>query len=217
MKQILSSILILSCFFGEAQEAKDLFKASDVPICWLGVDFSHVKLIGDFTEFSSAGEKNVVEIRDKYFPKWNQLILAEPDKYDVKGMLRKGDIIYEIDMIMKINAECATEDMEAYSNPNYSREDISKWVLEYPGNSVSDDLQNAIGVVLIAESLNKYTTEAYFHFVAINLKTKEVLVHSRLRGEPMGFGLRNYWAGAMYKVMKSIEKTHYKSWKNKYN
>ena len=76
---MLSSILILSCFFGEAQEAKDLFKASDVPICWLGVDFSHVKLIGDFTEFSSAGEKNVVEIRDKYFPKWNQLILAEPD------------------------------------------------------------------------------------------------------------------------------------------
>ena len=211
-------ILILSIYgsHGISQEAKDLFRASDVQFYWLGVDFSHVKLIGDFAEFISAGDKNAVEIRNRYFPKWNNLILAEPSKYDIKGMLRKGELVYEIGMISNLNANAPIEDMEAYNNPKYSRDDIAKWVESYPTEEVSVSTNKAIGIVFIAEALNKSSVEAYYHFVAMNLNTKEILIHDRLRGEPAGFGLRNYWAGSIYKVIKIIEKTKYKSWKAKY-
>jgi hypothetical protein len=73
--------------------------------------------------------------------------------------------------------------------------------------------RDGIGVVFIAESLNKSYKEAYFHFVAINMKTGEVLFHQRLRGEPSGFGLRNYWANSVYRVINDIKLYYYVRWK----
>ncbi|MFT4679987.1 MAG: hypothetical protein ACI9HG_002106, partial [Flavobacteriales bacterium] len=31
--------------------------------------------------------------------------------------------------------------------------------------------------------------------------------------KPMGFGLRNYWAGSIYSVIKQIKSSEYMSWK----
>ena len=90
----------------------DLFRA-DVQVTWLGIDFSHVKLIGNFSEFFDAGEKSTWQIRDVYFPRWNAIVLEEPAKYDIRGMLRKADIGYEMDMIAGINAQTPLEAMEA--------------------------------------------------------------------------------------------------------
>ncbi len=209
---ILFVTLILSSLNGYNQTVQDLFTSSDVKISYLGVDFSHVKLIGDFSQFEDAGQKSSVQIRDKYFPGWNKLILSEPDKYDIKGMLRKGEIFNDLDMVMDKNAEAGLEDMEAYNNPNYSKEDIEKYISEY---KFSDN--NGIGIIFIAECLDKNSQEAYFHFVAINKESKELLIHERLRGEPRGFGLKNYWAGAIYDVIKSIRNVHYKKWKRRYS
>lgn len=192
-----------------SQNREDLFSSNDVKISWLGIDFSHVQLIGDFSQFFSAGEKSTVQIRDEFFPKWNDLILSEPEKYDIKGMLRKGNINYDINMIMEINSKSALEDMESYNTPNYTIDSIKSIVATYDIKN-----KNGIGILFIAESLNKNSEEAYFHFVALNMVTKELLIHERLRGEPRGFGLRNYWAGAIYGIIKDIKKVHYKNWKN---
>jgi hypothetical protein len=35
-------------------------------------------------------------------------------------------------------------------------------------------------------------------------------------GEPMGFGLRNYWAGAIKDILHQIDFFEYPVWKNKY-
>jgi hypothetical protein len=200
--------LLLSTAIGYSQNREDLFKPSDVKISYLGIDFSHVKLIGNFSQFSSAGEKSTVQIRDLYFPKWNKLILAEPEKYDIKGMLRKGDIYYDLNMLMRINSNSALENMESYNTPNYTLDSIKIIIDTY-----EMEKKDGIGILFIAECLNKNNEEAYFHFVALNMNTKEVLIHERLRGEPRGFGLRNYWAGAIYSIIKDIKKLHYKNWK----
>ncbi len=210
-KQILIMMLISFTLAGFSQTAKDLFNVSDVKISWLGIDFSHVKLIGDFSDFAGAGEKSTVQIRDKYFPQWNHLILSESNKYDLRGMLRKGDLFYDIGMIMDLNARTSIENMETYNVPDYRKEDIEGFVKGYDLNG-----KEGIGVLFVAECLNKNFTEAYFHFVAINMHTKEVLVHERLRGVPRGFGLRNYWAGAVYNIIKDIRNTHYQTWKRQY-
>lgn len=211
MKRIALLLMLLNIFPASSQKVEDLFQPSDVKISWLGIDYSHVKLIGDFAQFYGAGRKSMLEIRNDYFPAWNKLILKEPHKYDLMGMLRKDSIYYDLKMIMKKNDETPLETLEDYNTPNYSADDIKSFVKEYK-------LENTegIGIVFIAESLDKYKKEAYFHFVAINLKDKTILLQKRLRGEPSGFGLRNYWAGAIHAVIKDIENRYYRKWKRIY-
>ena len=211
MKRIAVVLILLNVFTASSQKVDDLFQLSDVKISWLGIDFSHVKLIGDFAQFFKAGEKSPLEIRNNYFPAWNEIILKEQDKYDLTGMLRKDSIYFDLEMIMKKNGETPLEILEAYDSPNYTMDDIKSFVNEY--KLVNTE---GIGIIFIAESMDKYKEEAYFHFVAIDLKTKTILLHERLRGEPSGFGLRNYWAGAIHEVICDIEKKYYRKWKRQY-
>jgi hypothetical protein len=195
---------------GNSQSLHDLFYPSDVKISWLGIDFSHVKLIGNFAEFFEVGTKSPWQIRDIYFPSWNGIILSEPQKYDIRGMLRKSDIWYDIDMIGEINARANVDDIESYNTYAFTDEDIQSFVDQY-------NLEGAegIGVLFIAECLNKNALEAFYHFVAIDMKTGQVLFHERLRGEPSGFGFRNYWANSIYTVIRNIRDYYYFSWKSK--
>jgi hypothetical protein len=111
MKKLLPVLLVMSCVWSaEAQTAQDLFR-SDIQVTWLGIDYSHVRLIGNFAEFFEAGEKSTWQIRDIYFPRWNAIIMEEPAKYDIRGMLRKSEIQYNIDMITVINANTPLEEM----------------------------------------------------------------------------------------------------------
>jgi hypothetical protein len=211
MKLIMWLIAFTSSGLLLAQDAKDLFQKSDQEIIWLGVDFSHVKLIGTFAQFFGAGEKGPEQIRDIYFPAWNKLILDERSKYDIKGMFRKEHIMYETNMITEINSKCDIENLETQNAPNYSLEEIQGFMENYnlPTNS-------GIGLLFIAESLSKSDEEACFHFVAIRNADKKILIHERLKGKPSGFGLRNYWAGSIYSIIKDIKGNRYQAWKSVY-
>lgn len=191
-----------------AQTVQDLFTHSDLPVVWLGIDYSHVQLVGDMSQFGGAGMKGVGEVRERYMPAWNRLILAESSKYDIAGMLRKDEVEYDIDMIMAVNATVPLENMEKTKANVYSEEDLKRFVESY---DVHD--KNGIGILLIAESLNKFHEEAAYHFVAISLPSKTLLFHDKLLGKPRGFGLRNYWGGSIYDVVKQIKRSKYRVWK----
>jgi hypothetical protein len=211
MKKIFLSILSL-LFVNQllvAQTASDFFTPSRIR--YMGIDYSHVKLIGDFSEFMGAGEATEQTMRKIYFPGWNTLFQEEPDKYNVKSMIKKGDVVYDFDMVNSLNAKSSTEPMEATKTPVYTKEDIQKFIRNYGTMQ-----REGIAVLFIAESLNKTANEAYFHFVAFRLADNEILIHERLRGEPKGAGLRNYWAGAIYDIMEDIKKNRYNNWKSKY-
>ncbi len=209
-KTIILSFLLLISTFIFAQTAKDMVTASDVEVTWLGVDFSHVKLIGEFNQWASGGEKSSYQIQDIYFPAWNDLVLNEPKKFDLEGMLRKNDLGYDTDMIRKKNEEAPLEEMEADSEPDYSKEEIASFIKEYDGDG------EGIGVVFIAEALNKRRALATYHFVAFNRSNGEILIHEELKTEPSGFGLRNYWGGSIYRAIKEIRKEYYKKWRSEY-
>ncbi len=121
-------ILVAGILFGaatQAQTTKELFKKNKYQYRWLGIDYTQVKLIGDFADFFSAGEKTTNEIQREYFPRWNRLVLSEPSKYDVAGMFRKSSIDYDIDLIMLRNREIDVYDLRPitllFINANISK------------------------------------------------------------------------------------------------
>jgi len=126
-------------------------------------------------------------------------------------MLRKEKLDYDPDMISSINAKAPAEELEAYDPVTYEKADIQKFVSKYNPKEKS-----GIGVVFVAETLNKPANEGWFHIVAINLSNNQILLHERMKGKPKGFGLRNYWAGAVYDVIKDIRETKYNQWKLEY-
>ncbi len=210
MKNIFYILFLLPlALAANAQSAQDLFRP-DVPITWLGIDYSHCKLIGNFAEFADAGRKSTWQIRDSYFPKWNAIIMNEPDKYDVRGMLRRGDMGFDIEMITNINAQTSLAEMEVFSPVIYSDEDIQSFVNQYTFKD-----QNGIGVVFIAESMNKTIPEAWYHFVAIDMGSGKVILNARLRGQPSGVGLRNYWANSIHYAIRNIQEYYYWEWKKR--
>ncbi len=212
MKKLVITLFSLLIFgAANAQTASDLFKSGGVKISWLGLDFSHAKFVGDFYQFKEAGKISAADLRNKYFPDWNRIIINEQKKYDVNGMLNKDNVAYDIDMLMGLNAATGLDNIEGNNPPGYKQEDIKKFVSQYPLSGKS-----GIGVALVVESFNKGADEAIFHFVAINEATKEILVYERIVGSPRGFGVKNYWAGAIYDVIKQIRDDYYKTWKSKY-
>lgn len=210
-----SILLFLALFHlittGYSQTIKDLFVKSPTPIYWLGIDFSHVKLIGEFSQFSEWGEAGAGIIKNRYFPAWNELIIKEYTKYDVGTMLRKENISLKIKPITAINEDASIEEMEDLSDPDYSDADIRAWVSGY-----NFDVKEGIGILFLAESLNKLREYGKYHVLAINMSTKEVLLHEVMKGKSGGIGLRNYWARSFCEVMNEIRDYRYRDWKKKY-
>jgi hypothetical protein len=209
MKQTLILLIVFSAAFAHAQKNHpDFVFAQNTRVSWLGVDFTHVKLIGDFSQFSGIGEKSASQIKNQYFHAWNRLIINERKKYDVAGMLRRDHVFYDVNMIDSLNDDTPLCDIESYNNPDYTFEDISKFVSAYDFKG-----KTGVGVLLLAESLNKTEMEGYFHFIAIDMATREILIHERIAGEPGGIGIRNYWAGSIFNIMENIEKVYYRNWR----
>jgi|WetSurMetagenome_2_1015567.scaffolds.fasta_scaffold208278_1 hypothetical protein len=210
MKNIYTiSFMLLLARASFAQNAQDLF-APEVPVTWLGIDYSHCKLIGNFAEFADAGRKSTWQIRDSYFPKWNAIIMNEPEKYDVRGMLRRGDMTFDLDMVTSLNAQTPLAEMEVFTPVIYTAEDIQSFVNQYQFKD-----KTGIGIVFICESLNKNLPEAWYHFAAVDMGSGTVLLHERLRGQPSGIGLRNYWANSIHYVIRNIQEYYYWEWKKR--
>ncbi len=213
MKKLVYLIAVFSLisFKGNTQRIEDLFSKSDTQITWLGIDFSHVKLIGEFSQFSEAGRTGTSVIRDKYFYGWNNLILNEYPKYNIAEMIRKENVNLKISAINKINENTSIEDLESDNQPNYSKEEIALFIKKYDFEE-----NDGIGLLFVADYLDKTREEAKYHFVAINLSNNEVLLCESFTSFPSGFGLRNYWAKTYYDVIISIRDFKYKSWKKMY-
>lgn len=211
MKCVFVSMFVMFSLFVTGQTISDIFSSNDVQVSWLGIDYSHVKLMGDFSQLNGAGQKNSSQIRDTYFPAWNQLVLNEPQKFDIKGMINK-EIVNDIDMIKAINASANTNDIEVTNPPNYTNEDIKRVISSYPVEN-----KKGIGVLFIAECLNKTIDEAYYHVVFLSMPSNEILLSERIMGKPAGVGLRNFWAGSVYSVIKKVKSEYYKTWKSKYS
>jgi hypothetical protein len=198
-----ASILFLFCSFSYAQTAKDVF-SPQTEITWLGLDFTAAKFQGDRERLGTESDLR------KLITTWNNLMMNEPEKFDVGKSLDRSLLKNAIPMTIQHNEGLNLSQPDDGKATHMTKEDISHIVSSYKFKSLS-----GVGLLFVVESFNKIEEKAFIWVTFINLNTKEVLFTERLAGAPSGFGIRNYWGGGVYSVIKQI-KSKYGSWKKKY-
>lgn len=201
--------LTLATSFGFAQTPKDVVTSSGFKFTWVGIDYSHAKFVGNFSQFADAGQKGMIAIKEGYFYNWNELVLREQEKYSVADMLRKEMMNYDVDAMHKINEGTPVEEMEGRA-VEFTKEDVQGFIKDYKFDN------DGIGVMFLAEYLDKYKENACFHVVIFNMENNEIILHDRVIGEAGGFGLRNYWARPILLTMEHVGKRSFKVWKKQY-
>lgn len=173
--------------------------AQKTPVVFYGVDFSLVKVCGadeSDTEFVFA------------FNKINDLFISESQKYDVARFMRLPITQKELSVAKRATknaigiSDSENEHTLLYEDPDYDcAPQIEAQVAGY-------ELPQAEGrgVVIVANLLDKRDSRGSFYFVVFDIASRKVESCIPAAGKPGGFGLRNYWANALYQAMKSYYK-----------
>lgn len=193
----------------QAQTRADVFDEKN-EITWLGLDFTQVKFIGAAAQWGDAGGISNEQLREKYFPSWNQLFIDEPKKFDVAGAVNRKKVQYATDVTAKANNAAKKTDFFSDNPADYSHlseERIVALVKKYDFSGKS-----GIGLLFFVEGMSKAKEEASMWVTFVDMKNKKVLFTVRQTGKSGGFGFRNYWAKPFALVLKDM-KGHYKKWK----
>ncbi|WP_160144140.1 hypothetical protein [Chryseolinea soli] len=209
MKRIALLFFVLAAFSAKAQTKSDVFRP-EVPVTWLGLDFSNAKFIGDREKFGS--ESDVRHLLDA----WNDLILKEHDKYDIAKAIGRAKVENNLQAVKAHNAELDVLSMFSDEEKDYLHlkvSDIDEIIAGYDLSGLS-----GIGLMFNVESFNKKNEEGSIYVTFINLNTKEVLFTERVVGPPAGMGMRNFWAGCVAKILAKVgsKKDGFEMWRKKY-
>ena len=187
-----------------AQTLKEFFNSSEVPLTYLGVDFTQAKVLNDIAA-------NAMDIRDRQFAAINQVIVNEPKKYDFQQTFSKTTVTNDISFV---NAKNAKVDAEKIIGSGDVKEDrFTKATIESIVKGYSFSGKKGIGLMFIMETMNKASATASMYVTFIDLASGKVLLTDRVTAKAAGFGFRNYWAKTVDVVLNDITKSKYKEWK----
>ncbi len=201
---LISGALLLAAAGIKAQNTMQGLLAGNTKLTFLGIDFTNAKYVG------AAGFTDPSAIKNQHIKSWNSLLVLEPKKFSLQGPFKiKDDSKYEtsIDDLTKVNGAVDVESNITEEQHLLTEADVNKAVSNYK-LSPSD----GVGIAYIAENLDKNKEEFTVWVTFIDLATGKVIYTERMVVKPGGFGFRNYWAGAVYKVNKLIESKYYKQW-----
>ncbi len=206
-------LLIVLFFLGSSsssfsQTLKSVFTDSEVPLTYLGIDFTknHLLDIG-----------NPDDIRNRIYGSINELIVNEPKKFDIAGAFSKSNVPHDFGAVTKNNAKININDILSTNSADFNR------LKEADINGVVKALdisgKTGIGLLFVMEAMRKVDKkgDAAIWVTLIDMKSKKVLMTQRVESETKGgFGFRNYWASTIKNLIDDIDKKLYKEWKSKY-
>ncbi|MCC6288241.1 MAG: hypothetical protein IT249_10185 [Chitinophagaceae bacterium] len=211
MKRILKSSLLLLFIILvagvqqiSAQSLKEFFSSSEVPLTYLGIDFTKAKILNDITA-------NAADIKNRLYAGINQVTVNEPKKYDFEKSFSRSTVNKDISLVVaknnKIDAEKIIE--SGGEAPQLTKKDVESIVKGYDFGS-----KKGIALLFIMETMNKATSEASMFVTLIDMSGKKVLLAEKMVGKGGGIGFRNFWVKTIDAVLNDIEKTKYKEWKS---
>ena len=191
-----------------SQGLKDVFTNSEVPLTYLGIDFSQTRILD---------QGNADDIRNRLYRSINDLIVDEFKKFDIKGAFRKSNVINYTNAVSEQNGKANIGDIISNNSSDFNRlkeADIVKIVkgLDLKG-------KEGVGVVFIMEAMRKVDKkgDAAIWITFVDMKSKKMLMTERIEEKAKGgFGFRNFWASTIKELIDDIDSHKFKDWKAKY-
>ncbi|MDR7129151.1 hypothetical protein J2X69_001486 [Algoriphagus sp. 4150] len=166
----------------------------DGPITWIGIDYSQAKFVGA-AGFTEPGDL------PRFLLAWNDFVVTEPDKYDVKKALGTSDVTIDLSYTYQINEGLDTKAMVQEEDHKITREEAETVARSYDLSGIQ-----GTAALLVAECYNKKANKGSHWLILIDAQTSEVVSAEYFVEKPRGFGLRNYWARTIYELLGSKEK-----------
>ncbi len=190
-----------------AQTASAVFDPQ-VPVTWMGIDFTQAKLIGDEDKLGQGDKIKELVVA------WNDLMIKEAGKYNVGEAFNKKNVVTNFSAVIKQNegidymamlTKTPTEQIKM------DKENVRGIVAGYDWQGLT-----GLGLMFNVESFSKPANQGAVWMTFINLNTHQVIFTERMTAQPGGMGLRNYWAGSIATMLKNTKKKEYAAWRKKY-
>lgn len=192
MKKIVLVAVVLFCMGALQSVNAQQGDLNDInSLSFYGVDFSYARIYG--------ADESGRQFLDA-FEGINNLFESEPKKYSAsKAFGVRSDELFNRQVKQDIN-DISTG--ELFTDDNHyvvADADIDQVVskLEKQGD-------DQYGAVIVCGLLNKTANHGTFTFVIFDQDTREVVFQQEHSGKARGFGLRNFWAGALLSAMKKV-------------
>ncbi len=213
MNKVLFFVFLCASQFTWAQyTAKDVVTTDKM--VWYGLDFSKAKMIGQFDQGNGIAPASGNDIKLKYIPGWNAVILNEPQKYDLNKTFRKTNVFKDLSPVEKNNSKIDPDNLFTYND--YKFENSNAVIEEIIKGYEKGEKAEGIGLTFIVEYFSKPAEQASVHVVFFDIATKKVLIKEHMYAKAGGIGLRNYWIRSIYNILDQIDDHYYKMWKNQY-
>jgi hypothetical protein len=127
----------------------------------------------------------------------NTLTITETEKYNFKTFFNKSEVSNDLDPVKARNAAIDPANLVIADAHEITLDDVKKEIR---------DLQTkgeGLGVVFVAENLNKSTQTGSYWVCFFDKSTHEIVDAKRMIGKAAGIGFRNYWAGSVYNILKT--------------
>lgn len=200
MKKHFLFLMTLVC--ATALNAQDAGKVwGSLTMSWFGVDFTHVKVVGM--------DDSPHKIRDEYFKAWNDVTID----IDMAKMFSKNAVYKDPNGVTKANLARETENLTGIDAPEITKETIEGMVKSMGTGNKKDGL----GLVFIAESINKTSGIATVHVTFFDIATRKVIWLKKMTGKASGSNPKTAWAAAIKDIFNQIDKKEFKAWKKEAN
>jgi hypothetical protein len=204
-RKVLLVVLLFTTSTSQAQSVQDVFTTKQ--LTWYGLDFSLAKFVGEFNMISAANPKDATQVRDVLMDDWNDIIVREKTKYDLRKFYKKDEVLTNLAPVQTLNDKIDTDIIMAQNAPAALEEEKIQAALKKYGSAS----QGGIGLVFVVESFNKDEELGTIHITFFDTKSNKILLIKRLQTKPGGFGLRNYWVRTAYEAMNESSK-NWKKW-----
>jgi hypothetical protein len=207
MKKIVTLALVVCAMVFKAQDASKVFSSSEM--VWFGLDFTKAKFVGQFDQGMGAAPATGSDMKNKFIPEWNALIVKEPQNFDLRKTFRKDNVFNDISSINELNSKIDVDACMSFNATKIDRATIESMVKKYS----SAEKKEGLGLAFIVENFDKGLATAGVYITFFDIATKKVLLSEKVEGKARGVGIRNYWAGAIKDILKKIDAEEYKNWK----
>ncbi len=190
---------LISLFFSVSLVLSAQISIKEREATFYGLDFSRSKMVG------SDGFTNATEIVDRFFFEWNNLLLDEKSKFNVKTAFNKDVVDYDFGPVSARNKTVKPAELVINSSYTIDEKVVEQAVKAYTIKG------KGLGIVLIVEKFDKTNALATVWVTYFDKSNKKILLTRKVTGKPSGFGLKAYWANAIARIMESC-RGYVKAW-----